>query len=57
MLFRRGRLARRFATWREEAATRRAIMHLDDRLREDAGLPKRSTDPRSQSTLFPYLDI
>ncbi len=52
------RLARRIAGWREVIATRRAIAHLDDHMREDAGLPRREPHRSSGRALpFPYLDI
>ncbi len=52
------RLARRIAGWREVIATRRAIAHLDDHMREDAGLPRREPQRHGgRSLLFPHLDI
>ena len=54
----RRRLARRIANWRAGREKRRAIAPPDDRLLEDAGLPRRSTAPRKQTHLhYPYLDI
>ena len=58
MLFHQGRLARHFANWKAVIATKRSIVHVDDRLREDAGLPKRDRDPRNEIALrFPHLDL
>jgi uncharacterized protein YjiS (DUF1127 family) len=58
MLTLRGRIARRIAHWKNEMATRRAIAHLDDRLREDAGLPRRDSNAPERSHLRnPYFDL
>lgn len=53
----RHRLARRIANWKQDLATRRATRHLDDRLREDAGLPPRAVDARDRHLLFPFHDL
>ncbi|MFO1033412.1 MAG: hypothetical protein U1E15_04775 [Hyphomicrobiales bacterium] len=38
-------------------ATRRAIANLDDRLREDAGLPRREDTGMARSALFPFTTL
>lgn len=48
----RGRISRRIAHWRATLETQNAILHLDDRLREDAGLPRRARDERPHFNLL-----
>jgi hypothetical protein len=51
------RLLERAARWKRVRETRRAIRQLDNRSREDVGLPPiHQTHSRSSSLLFPYLN-